>query len=189
MIATGIRRGAFSNEAGIGTEAMAHGAARTREPVREGLVAMVGPIIDTLIICTSTALIILLTGAWQQGDANGVTMTASAFELALGSTGSYILMACILAFSVTTIFSYAYYGTKCAGYLIGAERQHYYYYVVVIMTVVASILSLDAMVALIDSAFALMAIPTMVSTIVLSPRVMAAAREYFRKLDSDSPSH
>jgi AGCS family alanine or glycine:cation symporter len=189
VIATGIRRGAFSNEAGIGTEAMAHGAARTREPVREGLVAMVGPIIDTLIICTSTALIILLTGAWQQGDANGVTMTASAFELALGSTGSYILMACILAFSVTTIFSYAYYGTKCAGYLIGAERQHYYYYVVVIMTVVASILSLDAMVALIDSAFALMAIPTMVSTIVLSPRVMAAAREYFRKLDSDSPSH
>ncbi len=180
VIATGIRRGAFSNEAGIGTEALAHGAARTREPVREGLVAMVGPIIDTLIICTSTALIILLTGAWQQGDSNGVTMTASAFDLALGSTGSYILMACILAFSVTTIFTYTYYGNKCVAYLVGAERAHYYNYLVVIMTVVAAVLSLDAMVALVDGAFALMAIPTMVSTLILSPKVMQAARDYFR---------
>ena len=184
VIATGVRRGAFSNEAGIGTEAMAHGAAKTSEPVREGLVAMLGPIIDTLLICTATALVILMTGSWQAPDVSGVTMTASAFEVALPGFGSYILIVCIFFFSITTIFSYSYYGSKCLGFLIGAHRQHYYNYVIVVMTVVASMLSLDAMVGLVDGAFALMAIPTMTSTILLAPRVMTAAREYFDKLKS-----
>ncbi len=80
IILLGIRRGAFSNEAGIGTAPMAHGAAKTNEPIREGLVAMLGPAIDTLIICTLTALAILVTGVWQSSDANGVSLTASAFE-------------------------------------------------------------------------------------------------------------
>lgn len=184
VITIGVRRGAFSNEAGIGTEAMAHGAARTGEPIREGLVAMWGPMIDTLVVCTATALVILVSGAWQGSDANGVTMTASAFEKGLPSYGSYVLILCIFCFSVTTIFSYSYYGTKCFGFLFGAERQHYYNYLIVIMTVAASVMSLDAMVGLVDGAFALMAIPTMVSTIILAPKVMQAAREYFRKLAS-----
>lgn len=182
VIATGVRRGAFSNEAGIGTEAMAHGAARTREPVREGLVAMLGPIIDTLIICTATALIILMTGAWHQDDISGVTMTNLAFETALPGIGSYVLITCVFFFSVTTIFSYSYYGSKCLGFLAGAHNQKYYNYVIVVMTVIASILSLDAMIGLVDGAFALMAIPTMVSAILLAPRVMAAARLYFASL-------
>ena len=186
VIATGVRRGAFSNEAGIGTEAMAHGAARTNEPVREGLVAMVGPVIDTLIICTATALIILMTGVWQTTDASGVTMTSAAFELALPGFGSYILIICVFFFSITTIFSYSYYGSKCLGFLIGAEKQHYYNYVIVVMMVVASVLSLDAMIGLVDGTFALMAIPTMVSTIILAPKVMAAARTYFDKLDKEA---
>lgn len=79
MITIGVMRGAFSNEAGIGTEVMAHGAAKTREPVREGLVAMMGPVIDTLIVCTCTALVILVTGVWQQEGLGGVSMTAAAF--------------------------------------------------------------------------------------------------------------
>ena len=182
VIATGIRRGAFSNEAGIGTEAMAHGAARTSEPVREGLVAMLGPIIDTLVICTATALLILMTGAWQGNDASGVTITSIAFETALPGYGSFLLIVCIFFFSITTIFSYSYYGSKCLGFLIGAERKHYYNYLVILMTVVASMLSLDAMVGLIDGAFALMAIPTMTSTIILAPKVMSAARAYFAKI-------
>ncbi|XOV88484.1 MAG: alanine/glycine:cation symporter family protein [Pseudomonadota bacterium] len=186
VIATGVRRGVFSNEAGIGTEAMAHGAARTNEPVREGLVAMMGPVIDTLVICTATALIILLSGAWQSGDTNGVTLTASAFGSALPGVGIYILITCIFFFSVSTIFSYSYYGAKCLGFLIGAERQHYYNYVIVIMTVVASLLSLDAMIGLVDGAFALMAIPTTVSAVILAPRVMAAARDYFERLDNEA---
>ncbi|MFT7220789.1 MAG: AGCS family alanine or glycine:cation symporter [Candidatus Azotimanducaceae bacterium] len=183
VIATGVRRGAFSNEAGIGTEAMAHGAAKTREPVRQGLVAMLGPVIDTLVICTATALLILMTGAWQLSDVDGVSMTNAAFEIALPGFGSYILIFCIFFFSITTIFSYSYYGSKCLGFLIGAERKHYYNYIVVVMVVVASMLSLDAMVGLIDGAFALMAIPTMTSTILLAPKVMTAARKYFAQLD------
>ena len=185
VIATGVRRGAFSNEAGIGTEAMAHGAARTNEPVREGLVAMLGPIIDTLFICTATALVILMTGVWQTSDTDGVTLTGMAFDAALPGVGLYVLITCIFFFSITTIFSYSYYGSKCLGYLIGAERKHYYNYVIVVMIVVASMASMDAMVGLVDGAFALMAIPTMVSTIVLAPRVMDAARLYFASIDRD----
>ncbi len=184
VIATGVRRGAFSNEAGIGTEAMAHGAAKTDEPVREGIVAMVGPIIDTLIICTATALVILISGVWQGSDANGVTMTFDAFSWAMPTFGSYILLLCIACFGISTVFSYSYYGTKCLGFLIGAKHQHLYNYLVVIMAVVSSILSIEAMIGLIDGAFALMAIPTMVSALLLSNKVMTAAKIYFGKLQA-----
>lgn len=183
VIATGVRRGAFSNEAGIGTESMAHGAAKTNEPVREGLVAMMGPVIDTLFICTATALIILVSGVWQTTDSSGVTMTIAAFNATVPA-GTWLLMICIFFFSASTILSYSYYGSKCLGFLIGADKQHYYNYIIVVMLVVASVLSLDAMVGLIDGAFALMAIPTMVSALILSPKVMQAARVYFSQLDA-----
>ncbi|MGB1617303.1 MAG: alanine/glycine:cation symporter family protein [Pseudomonadales bacterium] len=182
VISNGVRRGVFSNEAGVGTEAMAHGAAKTNEPIREGLVAMVGPIVDTLFICTCTAIIILLSGVWQSGDANGVTMTARAFESTIPHVGLVILVTCIFFFGISTIFSYSYYGAKCLGFLIGAERQHYYNYAIVVMTVVAAMMSIDAMVNLIDLTFACMAIPTMVSALLLSRKVMTAAQAYFAKL-------
>lgn len=182
VIATGVRRGAFSNEAGIGTEAMVHGAAKTSEPVREGLVAMWGPVIDTLFICTGTALIILISGVWQTSDANGVTMTVNALEANLPGVGTYILVICIFFFSITTVLSYTYYGSKCLSFLAGAQHQHYYAYVVIVMTTVASLLSIDAMIGLIDGAFALMAIPTMTATLLLAPKVMQAARRYFASL-------
>lgn len=185
VIATGVRRGAFSNEAGIGTESMAHGAAKTNEPVREGVVAMIGPVIDTLLICTSTALVILISGVWQGSDANGVTMTAEAFAKMIPTFGIYILILCIVCFSVSTIFSYSYYGSKCLGFLAGAHNQYLYNYLVVIMTVFAAVLSIDAMVGLVDGAFALMAIPTTVSALLLSKKVMAAARDYFQRLDNN----
>ncbi len=121
VIMTGVRRAAFSNEAGIGTEALAHGAAKTREPSREGLVAMMEPVIDTMIVCTCTALVILMTGVWQTTSDNGVTLTANAFESAMPGFGSYILIICVVFFSTSTIFTYSYYGTKCLGFLIGAE--------------------------------------------------------------------
>ena len=188
VISNGVRRGVFSNEAGVGTEAMAHGAAKTQEPIREGLVAMVGPIIDTLFICTCTAIMILLTGVWETGDANGVTLTARAFEASIPHFGLAILVICIVCFGVSTIFSYSYYGAKCLGFLVGAERQHYYNYLIVIMTVVAALMSIDAMVNLIDLAFACMAIPTMSAALLLSRRVMIAARVYFAQLDDTSRS-
>lgn len=182
VIATGVRRGTFSNEAGVGTEAMAHGAAKTNEPVREGVVAMVGPIIDTLIICTATALVILISGVWQGESTNGVTMTFDAFSWAMPTIGTYLLTVCIACFSISTIFSYSYYGSKCLGFLIGAKYQYTYNYLVVVMAVISSILSIDAIVGLIDGAFALMAIPTTISALLLSKKVMAAAKIYFKKL-------
>jgi len=97
--------------------------------------------------------------------------------------GRYVLITCVFFFSVSTMLSYSYYGSKCLSFLVGAHRKHYYNYVIVVMIVVGSLLSLDAMVGLVDGAFALMAIPTMVSTILLAPRVMTAAREYFVKLE------
>ncbi len=181
VIITGVRRAAFSNEAGIGTEAMAHGAAKTEEPIREGLVAMIGPFIDTIIVCTCTALIILITGVWQDTSADGVTLTANAFSKGMPGIGAYVLIICVVFFSTSTMFSYSYYGTKCLGFLIGAERQHLYNYFYVALIVVAAIASLDAAVSLIDGSYALMAIPTMVSALLLSPKVMAAAKDYFAR--------
>ena len=179
VIMTGIRRAAYSNEAGIGTAALAHGAAKTTEPVREGLIAMLGPAIDTLIVCTITALIILTSGVWQSSEANGITLTVMAFNKAMPGIGPYLLTLCVICFSTSTMFAYSYYGAKCMGFLIGAERQHIYNYFYVALMVVAAVVSLDAAISLIDGAFALMAIPTMISTLLLSPKVMQATRTYF----------
>ncbi len=179
----GVQRGAFSNEAGIGTEALAHGAARTDEPVREGLVAMTGPIIDTLIICTATALMILVSGVWLGDDRNGVTLTAAAFSSLLGPSGTVLLFICVVCFSLTTILTYSFYGTQCANYVFGAHRKHYYRWLYLGFILVAAVISLEAAIGIIDGMFALMAIPTMVSTLLLSPKVVAAAKDYFNRLD------
>ena len=123
LILHGIRRGAFSNEAGIGTAPLAHGAAKTNEPVREGLVAMLGPAIDTLVVCTLTALAILVTGVWETTGDNGVSLTASAFRETMPTIGPYLLMLCVFVFSISSLFSYSYYGTKCLSFLIGADKK------------------------------------------------------------------
>ncbi|RKU13357.1 sodium/alanine symporter [Candidatus Poribacteria bacterium] len=181
VIMTGIRRAAYSNEAGIGTAALAHGAAKTTESVREGLIAMLGPAIDTLIVCTITALIILTSGVWQTAEANGITLTVMAFNKAMPGIGPYLLTLCVVCFSTSTMFAYSYYGAKCMGFLIGAERQHIYNYFYVALMVVAAVVSLDAAISLIDGAFALMAIPTMISTLLLAPKVIQATRTYFEQ--------
>ena len=126
MIIYGVQRGAYSNEAGIGTESLAHGAAKTSEPIREGLVAMLGPIIDTLIICTATALLILVSGVWLTEDAAGVTLTASAFTALLGPTGTLIIFVCVVCFATSTIFTYSFYGSQCTSFVLGADHASKY---------------------------------------------------------------
>ncbi len=182
VILYGVQRGAYSNEAGIGTESLAHGAARTREPIREGLVAMFGPIIDTLLICSATAFMILISGAWQAEDANGVTLTAAAFERLLGLPGVVIIFVSVICFASTTIFTYSYYGSQCASYLFGAHRRHYYQWVYLAFIVIAAIVTLQTAISIIDGAFAMMAIPTMLSALLLAPKVRHAAVDYFAKL-------
>lgn len=189
VIITGFRRAAFSNEAGIGTEAMAHGAARTREPIREGLVAMLGPVIDTLIVCTCTALVILISGVWQSADANGVTLTALAFQKLFPIGGAWILALLVSVLSMSTVFTFWYYGSKCLGFLIGAQHQRHYVWIYAVLVVCGAVISLKLVVSLIDSMYALMAIPTMTSALLLAPKVNAAARRYFaarEALTSDS---
>ena len=181
MIIIGVRRGLFSNEAGTGTETMAHGAAKTKEPIREGLVAMLGPFIDTIIVCSITALIILISGVYTE-DVNGVSMTALAFEHELGILGKIFLIIAVLTFAFSTMFGYSFYGRKCVSYLFGTKAKNIYNCIYVIMIVVASVASLDIAINFVDSAYALMVIPTMVATILLSPKVMAEAKLYFSKL-------
>ncbi|MDA9344121.1 alanine:cation symporter family protein [Algibacter sp.] len=185
LILLGIRRGAFSNEAGIGTAPMAHGAAKTDEPVREGLVAMLGPAIDTLIVCTLTALAILVTGVWETTSDNGVSLTASAFNHAMPGFGAYLLMICVLIFSVSSLFSYAYYGSKCLSFLIGADKKHYYNYIYIISIILAVTTPFSMMLNLIDGVFALMAIPTMISTIIMAPRVVKEIKGYLERIKED----
>lgn len=184
VILTGIRRSAFSNEAGVGTEAMAHGAARTSEPVREGLVAMLGPLLDTLIVCTATAMIILSSGVWRDSDANGVTLTAQAFEANLPGFGPYVLVVCVFFFAISTMFTFSYYGTKSLSFLIGAKRQGLYNYFYIASILVGATTTINSVINLTDIMFAMMAIPTMTSALLLSPKAMQAARDYFRRLES-----
>lgn len=190
VILYGVQRGAYSNEAGMGTESLVHGAAKTNEPIREGLVAMIGPIVDTLIVCTATALMILIAGTWQSDASQGVTLTASAFSTLLGPMGTIIVFVCVLCFATTTIFTYSFYGSQCASYVFGSRHVNSYRIVFVLSIVLIAVISLEAAVSLIDGSFALMAIPTMISAIWLAPKVMTAANLYFARLntDDDEPS-
>lgn len=180
VIIMGIRRAAFSNEAGIGTEAMAHGAARTKVPVKEGLVAMLGPIIDTLIVCTCTALVILISGVWKTGDVDGATLTAIAFGELFPMGGEIILALLVSSLSLSTVFTFWYYGSKCLGFLIGARYQHHYIWFYIVLVVLGAVTSLQIVVNLIDSMYALMAIPTMTSALLLAPKVNQAVQAYFK---------
>lgn len=182
LILLGIKRGAFSNEAGVGTAPMAHGAAKTAQPVREGLVAMLGPAIDTIVVCTLTALAILVTDVWKTSDANGVSLTASAFAKALSEPGKYVLLLCIAVFSISSLFSYSYYGTKCLSFLFGAQHKKYYNWIYILSILLGATTSLGMMINLIDGFFAIMAIPTMIATLYMAPRVMREAKKYFKGL-------
>lgn len=187
VILMGVRRGAFSNEAGIGTESMAHGAAKTREPVREGLVAMLGPVIDTLIVCTCTAVVILVTGSWQaESSIDGVTLTANAFETAIPGAGAYMLTVIVVLLSLSTVFTFWYYGSKCLGFLIGAQHQHHYVWIYALLIVLGSVVSVQAVIGLVDGFYAMMAIPTMISALLLAPRVNRAAMRYFHEFGNMS---
>ena len=185
LIITGVKRGTFSNEAGLGTAPMAHGAAKTNEPIREGLVAMMGPLIDTIVICTMTALVLIITGVWKESDQNGVTLTAEAFAAGIPGFGHYILTLCITIFAMTTLFAYPYYGTKCFSFVFGTKYQGFYNYFYIGSILLGATVSLNIVMNLIDGVYALMAIPTMISALLLSPKVRSAALNYFNKLKTE----
>ncbi len=182
LIVTGVRRASFSNEAGIGTAPMALGASKSREPVREGLVSMISPAIDTLLVCSLTALSILVTDVWRTSDANGVSLTVMAFENSLGNTGKILLLTSAFFFAITSLFSYSYYGNKAISFLLGVRAGGYYNYFYLLTIIFGAILSMQDIMNIIDIAYALMAIPTMVSGFMLAPKVMKEAKRYFGRL-------
>jgi AGCS family alanine or glycine:cation symporter len=182
VIIIGARRAAFSNEAGIGTAPMVHGASKNNEPIREGLIAMLGPFIDTIVVCTLTALVILLTGVWQNSQNDGVKLTLEAFELGIPVYGKYLLMIAVIVFALSTIFTYSYYGHKCTNYLFGADKAKYYNYFYLITLVLGAVASLNVVISFIDAMYAIMAIPTVFSTIYLSSKVKAASKDYFARM-------
>ncbi len=182
MIMLGVRRATFSNEAGIGTAPMAMGASKSVEPVREGLLSMLSPVIDTIISCTLTAMAILTTGVWQTAGASGITLTSIAYRKAMPYGGDVVLLICASVFAISAMFAYSYYGRKALAFMVGENKSRWYDYVYIFTIVLGSVVSLEVVLNLIDIAFALMAIPTMTSAFILAPAVMREARRYFSKL-------
>lgn len=175
---TGARRAAYVNEAGVGTAGMMHGASRNDNPIREGLVAMIGPAIDSGLVCTLTALPILLAGNYNSAEGiKGLYIALNSFETLLPGWGQYLLMVMVFFFAFSTMFSYSYYGLKCTNFLFGAQNAKYYNYFYLVMIVVAAVVPLGTVVAVMDLSFALMAIPTMTSLILLAPRVKRLMKE------------
>ena len=181
LVIIGIRRAMFSNEAGLGSAPMYHGQSRNEEPIREGLVAMLGPFIDTILVCSFTAIVIILSGAYLE-DGSGIVMTLNAFQKTLFGIGDELLMGIVTAFALSTLFTYSYYGVKSLSFLTTARIGKWYNVYFVIMIVFAAVASLDLVKNLIDLSYALMVIPNMIAVLWLSPKVNKAAQLYFKNL-------
>jgi len=182
----GIARGVFSNESGLGSAPMAHAAARTKEPVREGLVAMLGPLIDTLIICTMTALVILVTGAWQITDSAGVALTGAslsshAFNTALPGVGKYIVTFGLVFFAYSTVVSWSYYGDRSTEFIFGSKSVMIYRLVYVFLIPVGATIKLELVWNISDITNALMAVPNLIGILLLSGVVAKLTKEYFSR--------
>ncbi|RCV52739.1 alanine/glycine:cation symporter family protein [Marinitenerispora sediminis] len=176
----GVARGIFSNESGLGTGGIAASAARTDQPVRQGMVSMTQTFIDTLIMVTLTALAIIVTGAWRDSGLKGAPMTSWALDQALpGQWGSYIIAVGVLVFAFTTILGWCYYGERCMDFLLGRRAVLPYRLAFVAVVFVGATSTLELAWAFADIANGLMALPNLVGLLLLSPVVAAATRAYF----------
>ncbi len=185
----GARRAALVNDAGIGTASIMHGASRNNRPVREGLIAMLGPGIDSGLVCTLTAVAILLCvpEVSETQGMQGLSIAMTAFSRGI-PYGEYLLMFIVVCFALSSMFSYSFYGSTCASYLFGSKKAKWYVYAFILSLVIFAVVPLGIAVGLCDLFYALMAIPTMITVLVLSRRVRAATREYFSKKTADTRS-
>ena len=184
----GARRATLVNEAGVGTASMMHGASKNTQPAREGLVAMIAPSIDSGLVCTLTALAILIgmpghliQDAHVQGSADGIRLAMESFKASIPMIGHYLLLAVAFIFAFSTMFSYSYYGTKCTNFLFGAKRAPLYNYFFLAMLVVGAVIPLATVVAIVDIAYAMMAFCTMFTMFVLAPKAKKEMKRYFAK--------
>jgi AGCS family alanine or glycine:cation symporter len=179
----GVARGIFSNEAGLGTAGIAQAAGRTRHAAESGLIGMMGTFIDTLIVCTMTGLVLIVTGAWQSG-LKGAVLSSSAFETALPGFGANFLAVAIVVFAYTTILGWAYYGEKCWAYLVGTVSEMPYRLAWTAFVLVGAVTHLDFVWLVSDTLNAFMAFPNLVSLVLLSPVVVKVTREYLARHDA-----
>ena len=179
-ITWGVRRAAFSNEAGLGSAPIAHAAAKTKEPVREGLVAMMGPLIDTLVICTMTALVIIISGEWT-GKADSSVLTKNAFNAGIPYFGGIIVAVGLILFAISTAISWSYYGDRCAEYLFGRRAVQPYRWVYVVSLFVGAMVQLEFVWNFSDITLGLMAIPNLIAIIALSGVVISLTKDYFSR--------
>ncbi len=182
----GVARGIFSNEAGLGSAPIAAAAARTKEPVRQGLVSMTGTFIDTIVICTMTGLSIVLTGAWKAEGLQGVAVTTYAFEQGLpipGRVSAFLLMLCLVFFAFTTILGWDYYSERCLEYLSGGSRRllklYRLFYICAVF--IGPYIAVDIVWTIADIFNGLMAFPNMIAIFALRRVVVEETEQFFQK--------
>jgi len=176
----GVARGVFSNEAGLGSAPIAHASAQTKDPVRQGLIAMLGTFIDTIIVCTITGLVIVTSGLWTGGE-SGAALTSAAFADALPGAGNYIVAIALAVFAFTTILGWSLYGERCVEYLFGVKAIVPYRIVWVLAIPLGATVSLDFIWLLADTLNAMMALPNLVAILALSPVVFKLTQGYFER--------
>ena len=171
----GVARGVFSNEAGLGSSPIAHAAAKTNNPVKQGMISMLEPLIDTLIVCTITAFVILMSNQWV-GEINGAVLTVASFENLLAN-GKYIVIFGLILFSFSTIIGWSYYGEKCVEFLFGSGVIIYYRILWIVIIPVAASIELNLMWLIADIMNGLMSIPNLIALILLAPVILRQTSE------------
>ncbi len=184
----GVARGVFSNESGLGSAAIAHAAAQTNSPVRQGIIAMLGTFIDTLVVCTMTALVILTSGAWtltgaDGGGLTGVVLTAAGFESTV-TGGRYVVTVALAVFAFTTILGWSYYGERCWQYLFSENSLVIYRALWVLAALTFANVKVDFVWNLSDTLNGLMAVPNLIGLLLLAPMVFKVTREHFDKAEN-----
>ncbi len=176
----GVARGLFSNEAGLGSASIAHSAAKTKEPVREGLVAMIGPFVDTIVICSMTALVIVSTGAWTSGLTSS-PLSAHAFELGLPNIGKWVVTFGLVFFAFSTMITWSYYGDRCTEYILGSKAVMPYRWVFCVLIPVGAVVKIDLVWLMTDIMNGFMAFPNLVGILGLSGLSAKMIKDYFSR--------
>ena len=177
LVILGVRRAVFSNESGVGNAPMYHGQSVSKNGTDEGLSAMLGPLLDTGLVCTITGLIVIISGAYLQPDLNGIVLTLEAFRRLFFGVGDALLLLMVLVFGISTLFTYSYYGVKCFGYLTRTSWGRYYNYFYLISIVFSALVTVEIVIGIIDLSFALMCIPNMLAILFLAKHVKAEMKQ------------
>ena len=177
LVILGVRRAVFSNESGVGNAPMYHGQSQSKLGTDEGLVAMLGPLLDTGLVCTITGLIVIITGAYTVEGLNGIVLTLEAFRRAFFGFGDILLLLMVFVFGISTLFTYSYYGVKCFGFLTRPKWGYLYNYFYIGSIIFSALVTVEIVVGIIDLSFALMSIPNMIAVVYLSGKVKKEMRE------------